>query len=142
MTFNKSTDWTKPLQKIVQGINATPKISLGNLPPNSIQSALDEPRVRNAQKDLAAGMSLKQRQRYFPKIDSYNDMVAFAEKYHKEQPHDLRPGVFVYLDYIPSAMTKATMSEKRGKVYIIKAVKYDKSVRLYKLMDLNFHVRC
>ena len=116
----------------------------GNLAPIDIRSHYDEGKVRLAQKELAARMTPKQRARYFPKLDTYKDMVRLGEEYYKEKEKKkqaLRPGVFVYRDIKPGTMHKASFSEKRGEIFIIKRVIFERSVYRYQLLNLAFKVR-
>jgi hypothetical protein len=105
--------------------------------PIEIKSHLDEPKVRLAQKKLAATMTEKQRARFFPKLDTYNDMIRAADEYVKKKSPALPLGSFVYRDYIPGVFDKASFSEKRGEIFIISEVIFNRSVYRYKLKSLS-----
>lgn len=130
-------DWPLKLEAITQAINRSPSVSLGYLSPSQVRSPLDEPAVREAQSKLAAKMTEKQRNRYFPKPDSYHDMLSLAKQYDEtEQP--LRSGDFCYKDVIRKAFTKG-IGDKRKEIFIISEVIKNRSVKRYKLLNLNFN---
>ena len=132
----KARDWPVKLPEITLAINRSPSVSLGYLAPAEVQSPLDEPRVRLAQARLAAKMTQKQSERYFPKPDSYHDMIQEAKQYDQTvQP--FRSGDFCYKDVIKKAFTKGT-DQKRGEIFIINEVIKNRSVKRYKLLNINF----
>lgn len=132
----KARDWPLKLANITLAINQSPSVSLGYLAPAEVRSPLDEPKVRLAQARLAAKMSQKQRDRYFPKPDSYQDMLRRGKQYDQTvQP--FRSGDFCYKDVIRKAFTKGT-DEKRGEIFIVDEVIKNRSVKRYKLLNLNF----
>jgi len=95
---------------------------------------MDEPRVREAKKELASKMSEKQQQRYFPRLPTYLDMVDNMENYEKE-PHLFKIGSFVYVDKVEDQMAKSD-EYKRGRVYVISEIlKHERPLR-YRLEGL------
>lgn len=136
ITYNKDRDWPSFLPAITKSINDSPCISIGNLAPSSIQSGLDEPKVRLAQKQLAETMSDKQRNHYFPAKDSYKTMVDSASSYDQDQ-QQFSLGEFVYRDIIKGPLEKGT-SDKRKEVCIISEIIKNRSVTRYGLLNLNF----
>ena len=130
-------DWVSALPEITLAINRSACISIGWLAPASIFSSLDEPRVRRAQELLANKMSEKQRERYFPKKDSYKDMVKRSGSFDK-LPQPFSVGDFVFLDALSKGtLTKGT-EEKRSKIYVIQEILKGQKVTRYNLVDLAF----
>lgn len=89
-------------------------------------------------------MSDKQRNRYFPKIGSYDEMVRAAPAV-TGKPRVFQKGDFVYLDKIPGQLAKGT-GEKRSEICIINQVINAVPVRnvdpvRYRLLNLNFKVK-
>lgn len=139
MRFKHVTNWPELLKEVTDLINQSPCVSIGYLAPNDIKTRLDEPRVRLAQQKLAAKMSQKQRERYFPRKDSFREMVKLSKEYdQKDQKFPV--GCFVYLDIIKSPFEKSTGSEKRGQVFIVETVIKNRSIKRFKLMNLDFKI--
>ena len=130
--MTSKTNWPEALPYITSSINRSPCVSLGYLAPAEVKSALDEPMVRNAQQQLAKKMTDKQQNRYFPKPNSFQDMIKASLK--DDQP--FHKGDFVYLDKIPKALAKGT-DEKRGEIFIVSQVQKKIPVR-YLLLNLKF----
>ena len=95
---------------------------------------MDEPRVREAKKQLASKMSEKQRNRYFPELPSFNQMVSNLENYDK-QDHKLKLGSYVYLDRVPTAFAKSD-EYKRGRVFFISDILRHENPLRFKLKGL------
>lgn len=135
LRLNSTKNWVDVLPTITESINKSPCVSIGYLSPADVKSVLDEPMVREAQLKLAAKMTEKQQNRYFPRQHSYAEMVeaslAPSLRFHK--------GDFVYLDKIQKSFSKGT-DEKRGEIFLIDSVLKVLPVR-YKLLNLNFNVK-
>jgi hypothetical protein len=133
-------NWVAALPKLTWAINHSPCVSIGDLAPADVKSPLDEPMVRAAQAKLAGKMSEKSRDRYFPKVNSYEDMLRLSKDYELK-PQQFVPGDFVYKDDITEgtkALKKGTVAKRGVKTFIIDEVLKNRSPLRYKLLDLNF----
>ena len=139
MKFHSDSNWPAALDSIVAGLNQSPSVALGWETPASVQSILDEPRIRQAKKDLAAKLTEKERAKYFPKMDSFQDMI-LAQKENTSGPQKWSVGDFCYKDETPKKFKKET-DEKRGTVYIIDRIITNRTVKRFFLKDLNFRAQ-
>jgi hypothetical protein len=128
-------DWVSDLAKVTESINNSPMEALGFETPNSVRSGFDEPRIRAAQRELASQMTPKQRERVFPKKETYEDMKANMEEYEKNMPHDVEIGTCVYLDRTEDKFAKAD-EVKRERVYIVDEILTHLRPVRYKLVGL------
>ena len=82
-------------------------------------------------------MTEKQRERYFPRQDSYKEMLQLSQNYN-EKTQKFKKGDFVFLDLPRKAFQKSTGTEKRGMIYIIDSIVINRTIKRYYLVDLNF----
>jgi hypothetical protein len=109
--------------------------ALGFLAPNQVLSHLDEPAVRSAQARLKSSMNAKQRERFFPEVETFSDMKKNVANFDaKKQPFAC--GQFVYRDVQPGAFAKGS-DIKRGEVFIITKIEKSLNITRYYLMNLN-----
>jgi hypothetical protein len=128
-------DWVTALREITEAINNSPMEALGLETPNSVKSGADEPRIREAQRDLASQMTPKQKERIFPTKQTYDDMMTNMTEYEKNKPHDIEIGTFVYLDRSEDKFAKAD-EIKRERVYIVSQILTHLKPIRYKLNGL------
>ena len=109
--------------------------ALGWMAPNQIQSGLDEPELRAEKEKLASSMNPKQRERFFPQVETFSKMVENVSTFD-QQKQPFSCGQFVYKDVLPGAFAKGTDS-KRGEVFIITQIEKGKDIPRYHLINLN-----
>jgi hypothetical protein len=117
-------------------LNNTQTASLGNLKPNDVQSPLDEPKVRKAQEELASNMTIKQKNKYFPVIDTYKSNIINEQNYDSEK-QPFKVGDFVYRSKIPGPLYKGSEENKRDEIFIIQKIATNRNVKRYYLLNLN-----
>ncbi len=114
-------DWPKYISLVVEAINNSPNIAIGNLRPNDIKTPEDDPKV-----DRAVGL----------KEDvSFQDQETNQKQYEKTK-NVLQKGDFVHVDFGPTAFEKGYDSPNY-QIFCIKEVDAGKSPVLYKLEDLK-----
>lgn len=133
----KNSNWVEGLPKMTWAVNHSANVSLGDLSPAEVNSALDEPKVRAAQIKMAGKMSEKSRDRYFPKPDSFEDMLHHSEEYDSQQ-QPFKPGDFCWLDDPKKPFMKATDPKRKSMYIIFEVFKNRRPVR-YRLLDLLFN---
>jgi hypothetical protein len=111
---NGLVSWAKLFKDVLRGINFSPSVPIGNLQPGrrnynlryllpshvnlksgTISGHFDEPRVREAQKKLAASMSPEEASKYFHKSVTFEQQILNTRKFD-ETKHILDKGSICY----------------------------------------------
>ncbi len=114
-------NWPKYLRSVVQAINNSPNTAIGGLCPSSIKSPMDDPKIDE-------------------KIGFHDDIPVETQKKNQKQyeknKKKLQVGNYVYLDFVPTALSKS-FDTKRSQIFRIVRVDAGKQPPLYKLEDLK-----
>ncbi len=114
-------NWPKYLRYIVNAINNSPNTAIGGLRPAQIKSSMDDPLI-----DKRIGFH----------DDVPVEVQKKNQKKYEKQKKNLQVGNYVFMDFVPSALSKS-FDTKRNQIFRIIRVDAGKSPELYKLEDLN-----
>ncbi len=114
-------DWPKYLPIVVRSLNNTPHQALGGLRPSLIKSRKDTPLIDNT-----IG--------FHPDVPFENQIE--NQKKYELNPTKLQVGSYVYIHFLPSALSKS-FDSPNYQLFIVSRVDAGKSPPLYQVKDLK-----
>ncbi len=114
-------DWPKYLPFVVRSLNNTPNEAIGGLKPSLIQSRKDSPLIDN-------------RIGFHPDVPF--DQQKQQQKKYEMNPKKLQVGMYVYVNYPASALSKS-FDSPNYQLFIISKVDAGKTPPLYQVKDLK-----